>query len=250
MKRRALIIINPGDFGEENYCNGVFIDSHNYELFLKSSCGGCWRDDEILIFDRVEAEVIRRAVGDLELVDYSFIAFCGHGGHRSANEPVTVEIKPGVSMSSDDLRRGAKRHTLVLDCCRKIEEPTPLLEASFESYAGNLRNIISSDKCRRLYEGRIKECGEGIIVVHGCAVNELAGDSEELGGFYSYGLINAAMKWVSANLVSIKNGHNILSVPEAHDKAFIIVDKLSGGRQHPQISKPRSKIHFPFAIIA
>ncbi|MEA4838587.1 MAG: caspase family protein [Rhodospirillaceae bacterium] len=249
MKRCALIIVNPGNAGQKSYCKGVFKDALNYDSFLKSPNGGYWKNDEIHTLDRKDASTVRDAIKFLQSVDYSFIAFCGHGGHSSASASVTVEIKPGVSISSDELRKGAKRHTLVLDCCRGIEKPRVLLEAALER-AYKSESLISPDKCRKFYETRIQECGEGIIVAHGCALGEQAGDDEELGGFYSYSLIDAAKKWIDTTVVDTKTNCCILSVPEAHDKALTGVDRMSADRQHPKISKPRSETHFPFAIIA
>ena len=39
MKRKALIISNPGETGVENYCEGVKVDIQNYVCFIESPLG-------------------------------------------------------------------------------------------------------------------------------------------------------------------------------------------------------------------
>ena len=49
MKRRALIIGNPGEKGKEGYCAGVLKDVENYQEFLMSPVGGSWEKSEIAV---------------------------------------------------------------------------------------------------------------------------------------------------------------------------------------------------------
>ena len=52
MKRRVIIITNPGKNNAPNYCKGVYKDASNYESFFKSPYGGYYSSTEIRIFDK------------------------------------------------------------------------------------------------------------------------------------------------------------------------------------------------------
>jgi hypothetical protein len=61
MKRKALIIANPGEPGED-YCSGVEKDVHNYTAFLQSPIGGLWRDDEMTVLWQPRRRVVRAEI--------------------------------------------------------------------------------------------------------------------------------------------------------------------------------------------
>ncbi len=46
MKRKALMITNPGDEGSDNYCPGVLVDNNEYKKYIKSKHAGAWIDQE------------------------------------------------------------------------------------------------------------------------------------------------------------------------------------------------------------
>ena len=50
--RRALLIANPGEVGDEDYCKGVYVDIKNYQQHLTSAEGGAWDGGEIQYLNR------------------------------------------------------------------------------------------------------------------------------------------------------------------------------------------------------
>ncbi|MCL6478698.1 MAG: caspase family protein [Peptococcaceae bacterium] len=122
MKRHALIISNPGELGAENYCEGVKIDVKNYISFLKSPLGGTWYDSEITHLDRPSRANVHNAITNISLCDYTFIVFCGHGYFSASKESTILELRKNEEIDSLDLRNGARKRTIILDCCRKIEK--------------------------------------------------------------------------------------------------------------------------------
>jgi hypothetical protein len=46
LSRKALLIANPGEQGQENYCKGVYVDIANYQRFLASAVGGHGMDQQ------------------------------------------------------------------------------------------------------------------------------------------------------------------------------------------------------------
>lgn len=52
MTRKMLIIANPGEAGDENYCEGVNQDVKQYKKFFTSNSGGAWEPEEIELLVR------------------------------------------------------------------------------------------------------------------------------------------------------------------------------------------------------
>jgi hypothetical protein len=246
MKRKALIITNPGERGEENYCEGVNKDIELYRSFLQSPEGGLWQDSEIRTLERPNLSTVEAEVGRLQLADYSFVAYSGHAYHSGRS--TILALKRGVELDSAKLKVGASKHTLVLDCCRVVERPTLLLEKMLKALQA--RPILHSNDCRLYYDNRIEECPNGLVVLYGCSIDQTAGDDASTGGYYSASLIESAEEWVaSESHLDTQRQFSIRSVVQAHADAVSKVATLSGNRQTPAIEKPRSEPYYPFSIV-
>jgi hypothetical protein len=249
MDRRALIIANPGTQGEESYCHGVSRDVDNYKAFLKSPVGGFWSEDEIVVRHKPSHATIISDIGQQKRADYSLTVFCGHGYHTARTNSTIVELKQGTDIDADELRAGANKHTLILDCCRVIHTAVYAEDAAPQILKKAVSKISASE-CRKFYDKAIADCPTGIVVLFGCSINETAGDSDTQGGFYSYSLISAAEAWSRETDVDTSEKYRPLSVVKAHEMAAQGVARMSGSRQTPAIDKPRSGNYFPFCIIA
>lgn len=249
MGRKALIIGNPGKLGEPNYCDGVEKDLENYRSFLRSPVGGLWYDNEITVLLQPDAARTRAEIVAQVAADYSMTIFCGHGHYSTQSRSTIVELKPGVDLDSNELRRGADRHTLILDCCRAVALAKRLVE-SLMAKAMKAEPVIHPSDCRKYFDQRLMLCPTGLVVLHACSVGETAGDSGTQGGYYSYSLLDGAVQWVRDTYVDTSRNTEFFSIVEAHEAAKRGVDTLSGGRQTPQIEKPRTSEYFPFAIIS
>ncbi len=240
MKRKALIISNPGEVGSDNYCEGVKRDVENYKNFLISPSGGGWEESEIQCVERPSSIILDIIIQSMNDADYTLIVFCGHG---SATEDDTIiELKKGCDYQVESLKTGAKKRTIILDCCRVIED---------ELYAGEIENRYalleksSSDKmiARMHYEVALSKCSTGVVVTYACDLNETAGDDSRHGGYYSYSLLKCAKEFAKDG-----SGERCTSIVKVHDAATIMTQRRSGNKQHPQIEKPRSGPYFPFAV--
>ena len=143
----------------------------------------------------------------------------------------------------------ANRRTIILDCCRKVV-PEPLLEKAFAAKAERAVPYLDSAECRKYYDILIEKCPKGVIVGYACRKNEVAGDSQSRGGYYSYGIMKSSIAWYERNDVDLKKSYSHFTIINAHDNAVTLVRQLSGGTQNPEIEKPRSEPYFPFAIMA
>jgi hypothetical protein len=247
LTRRALIITNPGELEAENYCEGVNKDAKLYKSFMLSGVGGAWRADEINMLKRPSQKEVLEAVNGMKRADYSVVAFCGHGYHSAAEDSTILELKAGVELDSMDLRQGATKRTIILDCCREVHKPMALDEALKKALA-KAERVVDPTKARSYFDKDISECTKGLAVLYGCSISERAGDDAQRGGFYSYSLLSGADAWARDNKTDTTQYYDALSVISAHDRASVRVKRLSGGTQTPTIQKPMSGPYFPLAV--
>lgn len=246
--RKALIIGSP-----DKHIPGVNIDIKNINSFLLSAIGGAWKDSEIINLTNPTIEEVRNKISLLKLSDYSFVFFAGHGYYSMRKDSTILNINATQELDSIELRQGAPKHTLILDCCRKLVDDRILKEA-MESLAFDRANIqkVNSSECRKYFDEVISKCDPGLVVMNSCDLNEYAEESASRGGYYSSSLIKSAEYWANDKLLSINLSKNYskYSTQECHNDASIRVKKLSANRQNPVFEGPRSENKFPFAIVA
>jgi hypothetical protein len=249
MKRQALIIANPGEEGTEGHLQGVIKDVANYRSFLLSAIGGLWRASEIIDMMMPSLARVRETVRSTSASDYALIIFCGHGCFSTPLNSTVIELRDGEDMNSDELRAGAPKQTLILDCCRVRSAviPTPMTDSI--KLAKSMENI-NPDECRKYYDKKIQECANGLVVMHACSIGESAGDDAQKGGYYSFNLLEAGKTWARSSTVDTSRYIGLFSVVQAHQDATPRVQRVSANRQNPTIEKPRSEPYYPLAIIA
>lgn len=242
MTRRMLIIANPGEIGADNYCEGVNQDVTQYKGFFLSNLGGAWEPEEIEVLVCPYAFQVDAALKKLTLADYSMVVFCGHGYSRKSGATM-VELRANCDYDSIKFNQGARKHTVILDCCRAIYEP--IFESSQERYdlKDSMEHSTARNQARKRFENAVQSCPPGLVILYACSIGETAGDDEIKGGVYSHALRSAAIGWGKAT-----TGVEAASVVQVHNSAAQIVCQETGGHQNPQITKPRSVPYFPFCV--
>lgn len=247
--RRALIIGSP-----DAKIPGVKIDVENLNKYFKSPVGGLWYENEIVTLFSPSANEIRREIEFLRVKDYSLIFFAGHGYHSNQRGSTILHINSTETMSSLELRSGAQKHTLILDCCRKREDERRLAKATMESWAFDSARgqTLNPAECRRFFEKEISNCDGGVVVMNSCSIDETAGESESAGGYYTSSLIDSANEWAGKKLtvIDLTTNYATFSTQQCHNAAAVQVKLLSGGRQTPAFESPRTEKKFPFAVVA
>ncbi|WP_185731203.1 MULTISPECIES: caspase family protein [unclassified Burkholderia] len=248
MNRKALIIASPGKKGTDGYLPGVERDMKRYKEFLKSPLGGAWRDDEIAVLENPSKAIVDVNIILQSMADYSFTVFCGHGRHIGNPGSTYVQINDVTEIDSNLLRKGAEKHTLILDCCRVVY-PTIVMDSVMAKRAAE-GPTLNPQECRRFFDQRISECASGIVVMHACSLNETAGETSNEGGYFSSAIVKCSRSWHQNSDTDTEKQYSILSASRAFDLADTDVKARSGGRQNPTIEKPRVEKQFPFAVIA
>lgn len=247
--RKALIIGAPDD-----KIPGVKADMSNLKAYFMSPAGGSWYDHEIETLLLPSASKVKERVEALKPMDYSLVFFGGHGYHSVEKKCTILHINARETLSSLDLRIGSRKHTLILDCCRKPQDDRRVLKATMESMALDSINNqkLNPKECRIYFDAEIEKCDDGLIVMNSCSTGEGAGEDEKTGGYYTSSLIDAAEEWSKKMLMTIDLSKNfkIYSTQESHNAAAIMVGKLSGNRQTPVFESPRVERKFPFAVAA
>jgi hypothetical protein len=242
VKRKSLLIANPGKDGSDEYCKGVFSDVENFKNFLLSPIGGLWKHDEIDTMIKPLKSKLLESIALLRDVDYALVVFSGHGSHSSQLDETILKLNDSENMSSKKLREGAAKQTLILDCCRVIYDIS-LPELSKYIFDKTF-NQVDSANCRLYYDKRIEECPKALTVLYSCDINETAGETSR-GGYFTYNFINSSRNWASKEAKGI---NPILSVVQAFELASKAVNEVSIGRQNPQLEKPRLEKHFPICV--
>ena len=247
--RKALIIGSP-----DNNIPGVNVDIKNINSFLLSAIGGAWKDSELINLTNPTIEEVRNQISLLKLFDYSFVFFAGHGYYSMRKDSTILNINTTQELDSIELRQGASKHTLILDCCRKLKDDRILKEAAMESLTFDSANQQkpTASECRKYFNKKIEKCSPGLVVMNSCDLNEYAGESADRGGYYTSSLIKSSQNWANDKLLSIdlRKNYATYSTQQCHDDASIRVKQLSGNRQNPVFEGPRSENKFPFAIVA
>ncbi len=258
MKRKVLIIINPGVVGDEHYCKGVYVDRDNYKAYFMSSIGGYWNESEIIIREKPSRGTVLLDLVSMSDCDYSIVIFCGHGyySERTMSNMLILNDENQV-LDSDKIKQGCTKRLIILDCCRDIL-PEYAIESEELRKAIRLFDSVSGkrlrpERCKRIYNEWIhNNCPNQIIVGLGCAIDESCGDSSR-GGYYSLSLLKAARQigddmFENADLMG--GGYEVSSFVRCHNGSKELVAKISGNKQNPDIEKPRSGNYLPFVVVA
>ncbi|OZY86041.1 hypothetical protein CBP51_03145 [Cellvibrio mixtus] len=247
--RKALIIGAP-----DKKIPGVKVDIENLEGYLKSPIGGFWRDSEITTLVSPSAIEIKRQIELLKINDYSLVFFAGHGFHSNQRGSTILHINSSETLDSLELRVGAQKHTVILDCCREAQDEQFIAKATMDSMILNYAEgqKVSALECRKYFDKAISDCAKGIVIMNSCSLDELANESETRGGYYTSSLIESANEWAKMKLMSIdlQKKYATYSTQECHDAASGKVKRLSGGRQNPNFESPRADKKFPFSVVA
>ncbi|UJA04225.1 hypothetical protein F9230_07620 [Acinetobacter johnsonii] len=247
--RKALIIGSP-----DKYIPGVNVDIKNINSFLLSAIGGAWKESELINLTNPTIEEVRNKISLLKQFDYSFVFFAGHGYYSMGKDSTILNLNATQELDSIELREGASKHTLILDCCRILKDDRILKEAALGSLIFDSANQQkpTASECRTYFNKKIEECNPGLVVMNSCNLNESAEESASRGGYYTSSLIKSSQDWANQKLLSIdlSKKYEIYSTQQCHNEASIRVKKLSGNRQNPVFEGPRSENKFPFAVVA
>lgn len=257
IKRRIIIITNPGEIGDEHYCEGVYRDKDNYITYFKQPYGGLYNDSEIKYFDKPSKAAIELELKShkTDSIDMSIVVFCGHGWYSSVSKSNIICLNKTESIDSLDLRKDYKKRLIILDSCREVHD-TYLLEEKSRSFSDILKATagkqLNADSCKYNYNKTIEECSDQLIILYGCSVNEVCGDDSQFGGYYSSSLLMASKDWVENQLLitNLTTHYSIRPVSIAHQEAVPRVKKLSDSKQNPAIEQPRTTKGLPFCIVA
>lgn len=249
VSRKALIIGSP-----DEEIPGVKDDVENLRGFLLSPVGGLWYDSEITTLINPTAKDILAEIEILKRQDYSVVFFAGHGYHSNQRRNTILHINSQEVLNSLELRLGAPKHTLILDCCRKRENEKKILKAVMENLSLEAARwqVLNPIECRRYFDEEISLCDSGLVVMNSCSIDETAGEEEFVGGYYTSSLLDSANEWAGKRLhdIDLTKSYASLSTQACHETAAGLVKQLSGGRQTPKFEAPRAEKKFPFAIVA
>lgn len=239
MRRKALIIVIPGDKDKKGYLPGTIQDANNYKNYLTSSKGGNWYDSEIEIINNLGSLrwiFTQNRLRSLEY-DYSFTVFSGHGYFNGDEDIQYVHLYGGNEIPiSDFYHPTCKRQTLIIDACRKIFYSE---KKSFTKKSILSEEFKYAENTRKKFDDYVMESEEGIIKLFSSSKNQASGESD-LGGHFSRSLIKAGEDWYSSD-------KEVLDIYDAFELSREYL-KLLSPIQKPEIEAGRRLVFFPFAV--
>lgn len=241
MKRRALIIVNPGQLRKKDYLPGTLIDKDNYYNFLKSNLGGNWYDDEIYIIENSGEKTVDNHIKLIGDANYSFIVFSGHGGMYKNDNRMVIELSTG-EYDVSKLKTSCLRQTLILDTCRVYIESVGKSIYDMKKFAELLEHKYRST--RSLFEEELSKCGFGQTILYSCSKNQTSGENKIEGGYFSNSLLMSCYEWDKKS-----RNDNCLTLYEAYLMASIDLRNNVLTNQIPEISiNEHSKKNYPLAV--
>ena len=252
LTRKALLIINPGEVEDEEYCTGVFKDADRYQNFMMSPVGGAWVGIEIRQLPRPSVREVRSAISECSLADYCLVMFSGHAGYSNIDRQLVLDLGGGQRIASTELQTGGARQTIILDCCRVVHD-IPLLEkrSAIANFSAQTLRETDPRKCRELFSGMVEQAPRSLVTLYSCTPGEYSIDLGGVGGLYNTSLLNSAVSWADGEArKAAYTPQAALSIALAHNYAEQKTREKSQGEQNPTIDKPRSGPYFPIAVFA
>ena len=250
MIRRAIIIGNNTGYQAPTYLSGVSRDLVNYKNYLKSNVGGAWLDNEITVIQNGNKRAILAAISTC-VASYSFVVFSGHGFMFSRDKLTYICVADGL-LSENELNTGLSKQTLILDCCREVEdisEARGMGDVQYLEKGGTVGMYKASrtiDSARQKFDSAISASSAGQCRAYACDVNETSGDNAASGGVFS-----SALMRVGKNFGAVDNERGYwLSIKSAVQMATTKINSDPFTNQSPTfITIPNNIIlTHPFAI--
>jgi hypothetical protein len=172
MKRKLILISNPGNPSHSNYVRTTEDAIRMWESFFRSPIGGYWEDDEIAHYGEdmnISPEKLRRLVAIQ--CDYSIVVFCGHGcctkDEKDAIQlPVPTDENVNLFPVEDFFGNTASsiRRTVILDACRTIIPYTSRQLFEERQYSSIYR--IDGIACREYYNSLIMQASPHVEILY------------------------------------------------------------------------------------
>lgn len=250
MNRKLILLAN------DNGLPGVRVDIENYERFFRSAQGGLWGNEgyehEIRTFLQSSTlglhDYIMMSEG-FQHVDYWLIVFCGHG-RLNADHDTVFRMSDGSEVTLSQLRTWVTYSPcmVIADCCRVLVDIEGNLQQLRESMFTEI--ALNDQECRRIYNRALSLLpAASFYTAFAASEGEYAGDNRELGGVYSYNLLNSADQVKRHLSVSmLHDDEHIATFAQVHHAAEPGVVRMRNGHQHPVCSD--NTVNIPFVVVA
>ena len=245
VRRRALIIQNPGDTSE--FRRGVLVDARRFPEYLVSCMGGAWEEEEITVapircsLSWIE-NYFRQTVSE---TDYYLILFTGHGDYSLYFGPRCYLLNGQCFTHAWLEEKTEGIPTLFLtDSCQGIESLNEGGKIERKTFSA-VQDSIKRPLYRQYYDEQLRKLPSGMFVV-GSSVSpgELADEDTRLGGHYVRSLLSTAAALYS----NPRELSGIYCIAYIHMLAEEKVKELSEGEQTPYITGYTRSCQPPFMI--
>lgn len=254
MKRRALLIQNPGKVGDANYVPTVAEAYNRFKSYLQSPVGGCWKDDELIELQRLGPMglwlqsdfVFKLRELNQPDVDYSMIVFIGHGGAINGVDNVQLEDGELIPISYFTEIGNPKKRTVIIDACRKYE-PLGAAGIVFEQREFSGDGGYDADACRDYYNDLISHAKPHVELLQSTQFDQYAMGSKDGTAFTDalFHVLNDGHRVWKQQALMDKYGECHKSIPDILTE---INANMATDQQVPQYTNDSDDV-FPFYAI-
>lgn len=238
MERKAIIMGSNYD----GTLSGVAEDINTWGNFLTKPIGGGWYNSEIEVVPHATTcSAVQMAIKLAANVDYAFICFSGHGGIYQRKKDFLGMYETFICLDKNEIiserllnpGAGCSRCTILLDCCRCIENINEsMVKVATESLRGNLDNI---ETARKIFDKQLEKSEKGCTKIYSASIEQSAADEKS----FSRAMVKGAELYLSQN----KN-IQLVTLDQAVKNTSMYLEP----QQTPQYLGGRRLHHFPFAV--
>lgn len=248
MRRYALLIEASKAKGQKEI-PGCVRDVERLSRWLRNTAGGAWEASEIKVLNNPSRSDINFAKLPLNLADFGFVAFSGHGwikesisGHRTQK----IVLGSGEDMDFNELKPTGPKSIMSCDACREVERPVRY-QMSTKSAAILERFMERRSRAdyRAAYERAIDAALPGVFTMYSCSPDQYAGEDPLNGGLFTDVLLSVGERWYESA------GQGVLPIDQAFETARAAVSRAasSSSPQDPTGGPSnRSGNSFPFGV--
>lgn len=248
MRRLAIVISVPNAVGQ-NRLPGAQADGSHWYGFLQSDNAGAWTNQEVIHLQDPTRHMVDSFIQHASGFDYVLVAFSGHGDHKieKSYRYDSVILGDGTEIKEHELIPRAKRVALILDACREVTDLRKFAKSFEKSAAMSFSESTLNYRrdCRNLFDLEISKCGEGLIKLKSCSINQFA-QEDSAGGYFTNALIESCDEYAETNRHIANN--SILTLKDAFDMASLVVSERNP-TQNPSFEPGRATRMFPFLVM-
>lgn len=173
IKRKVFIIKGYSTSEREKSVDEYYVNWYK-EFFMKPA-GGAYVSEEIVYLSEPNHKLLDKKLNQDKL-DYGIIVYIGHGANNDENQ--IFQLNQNEIIKAGQFILDSEKQIVILESCRVSNQEVFMVDLedkipAFEK-GGILRDVLTSEQSREIYDSHIKRCEKGIMICYACKLGEEA----------------------------------------------------------------------------